>query len=246
MVTDGKAYPQYLQDYLQTQVADASLRVINGGVNAYSTREELLFLKQEGLGFQPDIVIVGFVPNDASLFARQYQLAKFRDILTRSGRHNLRGTTYTWLQRSHFVRFVSRFLKGMFGKAGSGHEFRTQINRLNRDMILLDSEEAVKGLEITMSELDEIVEILDRRDIGLLLVIFPNALQLEALPAPTKLQEMMREFCKSRGVSCLDLLPFLSERRGEHLFVDITHLTPEGNRMVAELIGDYLIENGFL
>ena len=38
--------------------------VFNTGVNGFSTAEQLIYLKQEGLKFQPDYVVLGFYRND--------------------------------------------------------------------------------------------------------------------------------------------------------------------------------------
>ena len=50
---------QLLQARLQRPV-----RVINSGVGAYNTVQEVTYFKQEGVTFQPDLVMLTYVQND--------------------------------------------------------------------------------------------------------------------------------------------------------------------------------------
>lgn len=45
---------------------DAPAQVLNTGVSGFSTAEQLVFLEQEGIRYQPDAVVVGFYANDFS------------------------------------------------------------------------------------------------------------------------------------------------------------------------------------
>lgn len=56
-------------------------------------------------------------------------------------------------------------------------------------------------------------------------------------------------FCQTQGVSCLDLTPALSAHaaNGEELFLrQDAHLNPTGQRLVAQLVKDYLARQGLL
>lgn len=56
------------QKYVFTEQMEIMLKeteVINAGVNGYSTDQELLWLKKEGLKYNPDLVILTFCGNDA-------------------------------------------------------------------------------------------------------------------------------------------------------------------------------------
>jgi hypothetical protein len=63
-VGQGQTYGAVLERWLRKQGIDAE--VINAGVSGFSTAEELVFLRQEGLRFRPDVVILGFFGNDVS------------------------------------------------------------------------------------------------------------------------------------------------------------------------------------
>jgi lysophospholipase L1-like esterase len=57
-VRDEEVYPEVLESLLE------NVEVINLGVTAYATEQELLYFKREGLQFHPDIVLLAFCQND--------------------------------------------------------------------------------------------------------------------------------------------------------------------------------------
>ena len=58
-VGDDETFSHILETLLQGKA-----EVINTGVNGYGTDQEFLFLKSEGFKYEPDLVMVTFVPND--------------------------------------------------------------------------------------------------------------------------------------------------------------------------------------
>lgn len=57
-------YPFLLEQRLRNWRPDRDWQVWNLGVPGYNTRQELLYLQEVGPRFQPDLVVVGFYPND--------------------------------------------------------------------------------------------------------------------------------------------------------------------------------------
>jgi lysophospholipase L1-like esterase len=57
-------YPYLLEQRLRTWRPDVQWEVWNLGVPGYNTRQELTYLEEVGPRFEPDLVIVGFYPND--------------------------------------------------------------------------------------------------------------------------------------------------------------------------------------
>ena len=67
-VSDDETYSAYLQAMLPTEI-------INMGMHGYGHDQMLILLKEEGIKYQPDIVILGFLPLDMSR-----NLLNFRDF----------------------------------------------------------------------------------------------------------------------------------------------------------------------
>lgn len=59
-------YPYLLEQRLKTWRADVNWQVWNLGVPGYNTADELAYLKEVGTRYNPDMVVVGFFPNDLS------------------------------------------------------------------------------------------------------------------------------------------------------------------------------------
>lgn len=57
-------YPYLLEQRLKEWRPDVAWEVWNLGVPGYNTRDELAYLKEVGQRYAPDLVIVGFYPND--------------------------------------------------------------------------------------------------------------------------------------------------------------------------------------
>ena len=76
-VADDDLFCELLQDRLDQR--EPSWEVINTGVSGWGTDQQYLYLKQEGLAFDPDIVVLAFfIGNDVdnNVAATQYELNK--------------------------------------------------------------------------------------------------------------------------------------------------------------------------
>lgn len=61
-VRQGYTFSSIVEKYFLK--ADVEIEVLNTGVSGFSTAEELIFLENEGIKYDPDIVILGFSGND--------------------------------------------------------------------------------------------------------------------------------------------------------------------------------------
>ncbi len=61
------AYPQRLQALLRSEFPNTNFEVFNLGVLGYSSYQGLELLKSRALGLAPDVVVIGFAMNDASV-----------------------------------------------------------------------------------------------------------------------------------------------------------------------------------
>jgi len=57
-------YSQQLERLLAARHPQRRFQVINTGIGGYNTRQELIYLLSQGLGFEPDLVTIGFYWND--------------------------------------------------------------------------------------------------------------------------------------------------------------------------------------
>ena len=59
----GVAVEHIIPTVLAEELGSDRVEIINGGFATYNTVQELLFLQEEGLAYQPDLVILAFSPN---------------------------------------------------------------------------------------------------------------------------------------------------------------------------------------
>ncbi len=246
LVSEENTYPNFLQEYLNKIISKSSFRVINCGVNAYSTREELMSLRKKWIEYNPDIVLLGFVLNDASIYARQYQLKKFGKILTHTEQQAVLRLSRRILSKIRFVDKLSLLIETVLSKGKSEQNVRAMIDDLDRDIMCLDSKESINGWETAIDELSEIKQFLDGHNIDMVLIIFPTLYQVKETPTQNEPQERMKEFCRINMIPFLDLLPNFINRNPDSLYIDLVHLKPYGNAVVASEICNFLLENEIL
>lgn len=63
-VGEDEVWPAVLERRLGELVPGSAPRVLNMAVTGYSTRDEALALRHKGVGYRPDLVVVGYVLND--------------------------------------------------------------------------------------------------------------------------------------------------------------------------------------
>ncbi len=98
-VGQGEAYPQRLKTLLTRTFPRAQFEVFNLGVLGYSSFQGLELLKRRAIDLNPDLVVIGFGMNDASV-------AGYRDKDMPSYKE-----TWTWVRRIGHVAERSEFYR---------------------------------------------------------------------------------------------------------------------------------------
>jgi hypothetical protein len=100
-------FPYLVQELLDRR-AQGRFEVLNFGIPSYGTVREYWYLKQEGLGFEPDIVAVVYTLNDAFFDPEaKAGYAKRKPSLFRSLKDYLAARSYAF----YYLRWKARILK---------------------------------------------------------------------------------------------------------------------------------------
>jgi lysophospholipase L1-like esterase len=218
------------------------VEVVNAGVGGWSPWQQLAFLQREGLDYQPDLMVIGFVLNDVT-----EKLALVRYGGTHEGwqlARTARGALDRWLSMSALATVaregaaVLRF--GSDVRLGAQAVETADVRRL-----VLEPDSFTRAWRITLENLARMVELARRRDVPSLLLIFPYAFQLEAPAATATPQRRLIAFARSRELPVLDLLPVLSEL-GQAAFLDPSHLSRAGHARVAEATAQHILAGRWL
>ena len=243
---DEETFPAVVERRLAERW-QAPVEAINAGVGGYSPWQERLFLADEGLRYEPDLVVLGFVLNDVT---EKLRLVRFGG--TDEG-HQLASMTLTLFDRLANASSIVYFLRELQARRLFGGD----VQRGARDREVFEVETLVRdpydpeiqaAWTLTLDNLGGLVDLCARHDLPLLLVVFPFTFQFEDPAALGVPQSILLDFARTRQVPSVDLLPRLGQmlnrdgRVPTDYFFDVDHPTPAGSRVIAEIITQTIVE----
>jgi hypothetical protein len=210
-VTFGYKLPKHEQSFpfqaepLLEKRFGVHVETINAGVGGYSPWQELAYLREEGIRYSPDLILIGFVLNDVTekMDLRAFGGSEIGAQLSASYHSRL-----DWLSRYSAVVHSARALLARlrFGPdvvAGAMRQETLNIRHLMRDDWSARVEEAWR---ITLENLDGIFDFCRQHEIPVALVVFPDLLQFKNIAKLDQPQRMLVAHARSQGVPVLDLL----------------------------------------
>jgi len=230
-VRQGREYLTRLEELLAERRPTTAFEAVNTAVPGYNTATEVAVLEQRGLAYAPDLVIVGFVENDANL-----------PSFVRTARDPFEpGRSFLWelvrARRPAAPALVAAPTREVAGRRRVEDD-PERVPPALRDAVGQDSIE--RGLE-RLAELG--------REHGFEVLVFAH----RANERSTRALERAREL----GLHALSLTPvveaFMERRgieryRGSVLTVSESDPHPSAvqHRLAAEALADYLEESGLL
>lgn len=240
-VNDEETYPAQLEDLLNEELPDKTFEVLNAGATAYSSRDYLDYLKKKGLRADPDLVIVGFFPNDIADLAKP---TSGREQRSRYGRkyEPWKSLINSWaffnFFRSEFAKVFVRFT----GRHGS--------LRPGENTAVPTSSETINDLWTQCQEhIREIHALLQQAHIQFLLIAFPEYAQVTGENTSTEPQNTLKQFSQEAGIAFIDLLPYFQQDRfPDLLFIKKgdSHPNARGCEIIAHTIYTRLLAEGRL
>jgi hypothetical protein len=228
-VSDDETWPYFLEKLL------LGSEVLNFGVHGYGHDQMLLYLREEGVKYHPDIVILGFVSVDMErniLSFRDYAKPRFvldgaRLVLTNTP---VPRTEDTLAREPWRLKFLDAFimLRDRYRERFEERGLKTEME------------------SVTAALLDEIANTI--RTAGALPIFVYLPVRDELTRSETDMSDGERFFfsyCRERGIQSIDLRRFFHEKleRGLPLKTSF-HWGPEEHRTAAEGIRTHLFEYG--
>jgi hypothetical protein len=223
-VSDNETYSYYLQDMLP------HAEVINLGVHGYGHDQMLILLKEQGVRWLPDIVILGFIPED--MFRN---LLAFRDfakprLVLKDGDLTLTNTPvprpedilrWDWARPRIFDMFsIMRF----------------SVKKLS-GLRVRDSEAITKAILVEIAKVVESIRAIP------VFAYLPGKGEISQM-STTAQEAYMFSVCREIGKArCFSTRPFFAQKlaKGE-TFKSKGHWGPEGHLTVAESLKHYLVD----
>jgi lysophospholipase L1-like esterase len=240
-----QSFPYITETILETQV-EQEIETINAGVGGYSPWQEYIYLSREGVNYEPDLIIVSFVLNDVT---EKFRLAKFGGS-DRGAQLETIASGINKLAIGHVARTVSgQIMYGSEVQEGAQQKeilnVRTLINEPNRP-------DVQQAWDVTLKNLEQIIDFAKEKDIPIVIVLFPFAFQFDDTNTLSTPQDRMSEFALKHEVPVLDLLPLLTTKIAEEqadpkdYFLDADHLTLRGNKIVANMIAEFILQENLI
>jgi hypothetical protein len=228
-VSDDETYSHYLQEMLP------HTEVINMGVHGYGHDQMLILLKEEGVKYEPDIVILGFLPLDMSR-----NLLSFRDfakpcfVLNR-GELKLTGTP---------VPRPEEILQSDWIRPRMLDILSLLYHRVNKFSGLQKKEME----EITTAILTDMIRVIESIRAIPILAYLPRGREIAIDSAVTQDETYMFSLCKlNEKARCFSTRPYFAEKiaRGES-FKLTGHWEAAGHLTAAEAIKHYLVDERYI
>jgi lysophospholipase L1-like esterase len=228
-----ETYPKRLEQRLNLGSGSPNVRVLNAGVPGYNTQQELAVLRQLGRQYSPDLILLGWVLNDAdpaynvyekgSAIANMYPLRGPSGITLRTLLYQSRLLIFLKDRVDVFQRhFPQLFPDSLFYLNFRMH--RPEWQRMKEALLTLAAVAQEYGSEF-------------------MVILFPFDVQL--LRGTTPPQDDVERFLRIHGVHVLDVFPALAAHKDETLFVpDGIHLTAIGHQIVADAIFNAMVAQG--
>ncbi len=209
--------------------------VLNLGIHGYGHDQMLLYLREEGLRYRPDVVLLGFVQLDVPrnlLAFRDYAKPRFELV---DGRLELRNTPVPepealaaaepW--RSKLLDLLQMLRARVEQRSGRAE---------------------ARALALTAAILDEIARASAGAGAAPVFAYLPVAEEMEQRDlAPTPRQRFFLDWCGERGARCLDLRERFAGRARSDAPPSVSgHWNAEEHRLAARALRDGLARLGLL
>ena len=195
------------------------VEVLNLGVSAWSTVEEIEYLQQVGLGFEPDLVLVVFVANDATYAAGLDFFDNFRERYENPA-----------LKHSYFISWVYAKL----AKRLSGRNYIEFLvgEALRREQQWQDAFDA----------LTEGKQLAAGRGSKFAVALFPFMYELHDDYPLKPIHDEVAGHCAEQGIPVLDLLEAFKGREYGELWVHPADQHPNevGHGIAAEAMAGFI------
>jgi lysophospholipase L1-like esterase len=228
-VSDNETYPCNLQQLLP------NTEIINFGMRGYGHDQMLIYLQEEGIKYEPDVVILGFLTPDTTrnmLMFRDYAKPKFilahgQLILVNSPVPSPQEIAGSELYKSKFLDLMCiLYCKIMM---------KTQLYDERKN-------------NLTEAILDEISATIKRMHATPVFVFLDAQRSINTIFRIDSPETKFSRFCEHSGVAHRIFLSscFAKALQDGIILKTTRHFNPQENRIVAQGIGDYLIAHNLI
>lgn len=270
VLDNSETIDAYLEEILGDTLPYERVEVINAGIPSVWTHHNLIYLNQTILGYDPDLILFldGF--NDHFFYGRfhdqfaSYAVGRPADVImgTPTLRSLVQANLWWLFRKSAFMHMAGRAAREAWGLIRGGERAdpldvpqalenvewvfeRNALKMIRRNALIL-ADEGIPAIFMLQPML-----ALERRNLGRMPEIERELFEFNIaswapnyeeflLQATPKIASMIEDAVEPTGASFLDLTDIFPESEGQ-IYTDYAHLTPEGNRILAEVVAEEVI-----
>lgn len=239
-VRSEDTYPKQLEALLNVD-RPGTYEVINGGVPAYDTWQEISYLKRDGWRFKPYLVVLGVYAND--IVPRPKEIPQIIDSTGMPRKPGLLGlvpykTAYL-LKRSRLLLLLRDRIGKLINRLSPSPEFRHQLSLLNGSSDAF-AERGWSEIDRSFAELSDLSK---KYAFDVTIVIFPMVEQLMNSYPNASYPSQVKDIADKHHLRALDMTPvFAKNFRGfASLFIEWDgHPNANAYRLTAAEIARYM------
>jgi lysophospholipase L1-like esterase len=219
-----------------------AIETVNCGVNGYGTENELVWLRRVGPEIRPDVVLLGFFPNDYMdnlLGATGFYTVVDGYLFDRWTHEYFQESTLA--RESHLVRLAqtgwSEARRKMLGIPPQARPVRNFSARDFADGARR-SAELIRSMKLVCDSMGARFGVI---------WIPPDEYAIARQPPNVVEQRWLQGQVRGASIPALDLLPILRAHPDPRslYYPGDGHFTAEGNRVAAEAVAGWIVEAGF-
>ena len=220
-------YPVVLKKSLVKH--DPAIEVINFSASGYNTMQEVSFLSEYGVRYQPDLVLLQYCMNDTLRHDGQI----FENLLAlEKGEHGLSQQRISrWLGWSHLYRLL-----------------RFRLFPVEDDTKSLDQSFVALGQNTVIDAFSRLHSLAQQHHFEVVVAIFPYLDQLSDYRSFSE-HSWVTKAASEKGFKVIDLLPLFIEcekSENQRIFLDSLHPNEIGHRCIGRKMGDELVARALL
>lgn len=263
------AYPKQLERLLRANRRGSEYDVINAGAPGYATNQELQYLKEDGLAYQPDLVLIGFfAANDVKdnllppdrftivggyLYDKQGYEQAVRLRRQRFGQLPIPFKDTLWAHSHAYRFFADRYHRWLVESGRRTQPVESPSPASTPVPVASPAPPPTPGIdpevfEVTERLLLETVETARTHRAAVALVLIPDIKQVNNPTGRWRAAwEELTTFAAAHQIPVIDLAPaFLEANRAGQTpmlwFMTNNHWTAAGHRLAATLIYRALVQ----
>ncbi len=234
-VADDQSWPAELERLLRARSPDRAIEVMNCGVDAYDTLQEVIWMEKKVLAFAPDLVLLEFYVNDTAVRGESeappdsdwwFDLAQpRRGGLVKSLREHSRfaDLAFDWIYRRRGLAVYSKLRMDGYRTTSPGWK------------------RVVEGFERARDELAA-------RKIRFAVLLYPFLVREGEHLSSHAAFELVQAECVREKIDCFDAEPAFGDRDVDRLRISPHdyHANPEANAIFARAVAEWLAARGML